>query len=102
MGCGFFINFALIFVFLELEKEYTVWWAPVLLLDVVVHFCIFAHIGIDYITWDKITLEWRKQQMLQKMINNPENDEVDEDKLLKRKNYLILFQEYKKHQLELE
>jgi uncharacterized membrane protein len=95
MGCVLFINFALIFVFLELEKEYTVWWAPVLLLDVVVHFCIFAQIGIDYMTWDKITLEWRKQQMLQKMINNPENDEVDEDKLKYKVETMLLTGDYK-------
>ena len=41
LGCVLVINFALIFVFFILEKEFTVWWAPVLLLEVILHFYIF-------------------------------------------------------------
>lgn len=41
LGCVLLINFVLIKVFLDLEKEYTVWWGPVVLLDITLHFYIF-------------------------------------------------------------
>lgn len=41
VGCVVVINFALIKVFFDLEKGFTVWFGPVLLLDITMHFFIF-------------------------------------------------------------
>lgn len=41
IGCILLINIFLILVFLELETEFSVWWAPVILLDVTLHFYMF-------------------------------------------------------------
>jgi hypothetical protein len=35
------LNFVLIKVFIDLEAQYSVYWAPALLLDIVLHFYIF-------------------------------------------------------------
>lgn len=48
IGCILLINIFLILVFLELETEFSVWWAPVVLLDVTLHFYMFFQIGYMY------------------------------------------------------
>jgi hypothetical protein len=87
------INVVLIFVFLELEKEYTVWWGPVVLLDMTLHFYIFAQIVYEWNKWDAIKLEWKKELMLQDLIANPEFADVDEDKLKYKVETMLLTNE---------
>lgn len=90
IGCILLINFFLIIVFLELEKEFTVWWGPVVLLDVTLHFFMFFQIGYMYKTWDTIKLEWKKDLMLQELLELPENVDADEDKLKYKVETMIL------------
>ena len=93
-GCVLLINFFLIVVFFELEKEYTVWWGPVLLLDIVLHFYIFIQIGIEWKNWDNIKLDWKKELMLQELIDLPENADADEDNLKYKVETMILSGEH--------
>jgi len=90
MGGVLLINFILIAVFFELEQDYTVWWAPVLLLDVVLHFYIFAQIAYEWNTWESIKLNWKKDMMLQEMIDKQENADEDEDKLMYKVETMLL------------
>jgi hypothetical protein len=90
LACIFLINFALIFVFFELEKEHTVWWGPVLLLDIILHFYIFIQIGYEWKTWEAIKLNWRKELLLQEIIDQPDNKEFDEGKLMYKVETMIL------------
>jgi hypothetical protein len=90
IGCILLINFFLILVFLELETEFTVWWAPVILLDVTLHFYMFFQIGYMYKTWENIKIEWKKDLMLQELLDLPENVDADEDKLKYKVETMIL------------
>jgi hypothetical protein len=49
----FFINLVLIKVFIDLESQFSVYWAPVVLLDIVLHFYIFIQMAYDYTNFEK-------------------------------------------------
>ena len=43
-----------------------------------------------YLTWDNIKLEWKKDLMLQELLDLPENADVDEGKLMYKVETMIL------------
>ena len=55
------LNFCLIKYFYELEIKHLIWWAPVLLLDIILHFYIFALLFIEWTSWDKRETTWRME-----------------------------------------
>ena len=55
------LNFCLIKYFYELEIKHSIWWAPVLLLDIILHFYIFALLFIEWTSWDKRETTWRME-----------------------------------------
>jgi len=63
IGFIFVINLVMIKVFVDIESTFTVYWAPVLLLDIVLHFYIFIYMAIDYYNWDSKIIEWKKELM---------------------------------------
>ena len=44
-------NVFLIKAFFDLEAEHSLYWAPALLVDIVLHFILFGQMGVDYLTW---------------------------------------------------
>ena len=56
-----FLNFCLIKYFYELEIKHSIWWAPVLLQDIILHFYIFALLFIEWTSWDKREANWRME-----------------------------------------
>ena len=90
MACIGLLNLILIFVFIDIETDFTVWWGPVILLDVVTHFFMFAQLGYEWKNWEAKKLAWKKDVMLQELIANPDNAELDEDKLMYKVDTMIL------------
>jgi hypothetical protein len=77
VGLIVLLNFALIKVFFDLESQFTVYWAPVVLLDIVLHFYVFIHIVYDYMTFETTKLMWKKELMFSNIYNDKSN-ELDE------------------------
>ena len=51
IGAAFVLNCGLIFLFMQLEADYSTWWAPVLLLDIVMQFTLFAKAVQEWYGW---------------------------------------------------
>ena len=60
------LNFVLIKFFRELEVKHSVWWAPILLEDIILHFYGFALSIIEFTSFDNKQAEWKADQDLQK------------------------------------
>jgi hypothetical protein len=52
------LNCGLVFLYLDLEQAHSVWFAPVLLLDIVLHFFMFAWVFLECMTWEAREHEW--------------------------------------------
>jgi hypothetical protein len=61
MIVDFALNCFLIKIFISLDPIYKVWWAPILLQDIVLHFYIFVQIAYDWSNWDSQILDWQKE-----------------------------------------
>jgi hypothetical protein len=48
------VNIFLFMVFMGLEKQFTVWWGPVVLLDIVVHTYIMIQVFVEWKNWKNI------------------------------------------------
>ena len=46
------INCYMVKLFLRLEEQYSIWWAPVFLLDIILHFYIFIQMAIGWANWN--------------------------------------------------
>jgi len=72
------INLFMVKMFLDLESEFSIWWAPVFLFDIVLHFYIFLQMGLEYSFWDKKKLEWEKDIVFNQRFNENENGPSEE------------------------
>lgn len=63
LACAFLLNCGLIYLFIELEDEHSVWWAPVLMQDIVLHFFMFGMASLEWLLWDRRHNEWQKELM---------------------------------------
>ena len=45
-------NIFLIKAFYDLEEEHSLYWAPALLVDIVLHFILFGQMAFDFFTWN--------------------------------------------------
>jgi hypothetical protein len=54
------INIALVFRYNQLVQDGTIWWGPVVLLDIVLFFVMFLQMLIEYLTWGQKVLKWRQ------------------------------------------
>jgi hypothetical protein len=52
------LNCIMVLLFIDLEAQLSVWWAPVLLLDVILHFYFFLQIFLEYRSWDVKLMKW--------------------------------------------
>ena len=52
------LNFVLIKNFRELEAKHSVWWAPILLEDIILHFYGFALSIVEYTSFDNKKAAW--------------------------------------------
>jgi len=52
------LNFVLIKNFRELEAKHSVWWAPILLEDIILHFFGFALVIVEYTSFDNKQSAW--------------------------------------------
>lgn len=92
MGSIMGLNCILCWVFSDLEASYSVWWAPVLLLDIVIHFMILVQIAYEWATWDSKILNWKKEQVFDKLhLNNP--DDLSEKQLMNKAESEVHFAE---------
>ena len=73
LGLILVFNFGLIKVFFDLEDQYSVYWAPALLLDIVLHFFIFIQMGLEFATWESTKSSWEKELMFQEIYNDANN-----------------------------
>lgn len=76
IGVSVALNCGLVFLYLALEQAHSVWWAPVLLLDIVLHFLMFAWVFLEAVTWETREHEWQRELMFHEQF--AENDDVDE------------------------
>ena len=58
IGAAFALNVVLIFLFIDLENQHTIWWAPVLLLDIVMQFVLFGKAVLEWYGWDAKENQW--------------------------------------------
>jgi len=75
------INLCMVKLFMDLEDQYSIWWGPVFLFDVVLHFYIFIQMGIEYSFWDKKKLEWEKDIVFTQRFNENENGPSEEQNI---------------------
>ena len=54
------VNIMLILKYRELKANGSVWWAPIVLNDIVIYFLLFAQMGQEYATWNNRQLKWRQ------------------------------------------
>jgi len=54
----FVVNIFLIKAFFDLEEEHSVYWAPALLVDIVLHFILFGQMAFDYFSWGETQKTW--------------------------------------------
>ena len=64
LGCVFALNCVMIFMFMELEKALSIWWAPIFLQDIVLHFYIFIQMVYDYRNRQSQQFKWQKNLMI--------------------------------------
>lgn len=76
----FVVNIFLIKAFFDLEEEHSVYWAPALLVDIVLHFILFGQMAFDYFSWNETQKTWEKELMFNDMYNDADNQQ-DEDKI---------------------
>lgn len=76
----FVVNVFLIKAFFDLEEEHSVYWAPALLVDIILHFILFGQMAIDYFTWTDTQTNWKKELLFQEMYNDAGNEQ-DEEKI---------------------
>jgi len=72
-----FINFLLIFRFRELVKLQAHWWTPVVLIDIILYFVIFAQMAQEYMVWDKKVLAWRRDLAFDQQYRQKSDDESE-------------------------
>lgn len=73
----FLLNCFLIKIFVDLTELNSIWWAPVLLQDIILHFYIFMQLGVEYSFWDSKVAKWRREKIFsEKMASDPEQDEA--------------------------
>lgn len=62
------LNCFLVKLLVNVDTSFQVWWAPVLLQDIVLHFYLFLQIAFEWAYWDQRKLEWQKDLLfLQKL-----------------------------------
>lgn len=66
--------------FFDLEDEHSIYWAPAVLVDIILHFFLFGQMAIDYYTWYETKVTWRKELMFKEMYNDA-NNQQDEAKI---------------------
>jgi len=76
LGAILVLNCGLIALYVELKEEDSVWWAPVLLQDIVLHFYIFIQLALEWAYWGQREAEWQKEQMfMEQFAQQPDQDE---------------------------
>jgi hypothetical protein len=58
IGVSVALNCGLVFLYINLEQQHSVWWAPVLLLDIVLHFLMFGWVVLEFYTWEQRENDW--------------------------------------------
>jgi hypothetical protein len=70
-------NVFLIFRYKELKGEKSVWWAPIVLNDIVLYFVMFVQMLIEYLSWGQKNLKWREDLAFdQKFRTNKDTSET--------------------------
>lgn len=78
LGAILLLNCILIKLYVDLEAQDSIWWAPVLLQDIVLHFYIFLQLGYDWKSWGQREADWQKEQMfLEQFAQQPDQDEKE-------------------------
>lgn len=70
----FGLNCFLVKLLMQLDASFQIWWAPVLLQDIVLHFYIFLQIAIEWAYWDQKQLEWQKELMFIEQLREKDFD----------------------------
>jgi len=58
LGAILVLNCFLIKLYVDLENQDSIWWAPVLLQDIVLHFYIFLQLAIEWANWGQREQQW--------------------------------------------
>ena len=75
LGLSVIVNFLLIFRYMTLKKENSIWWGPIVLQDIVLYSLIFAQMFQEYMTWSQKQLKWRQDLMFDQMYRKGDNSE---------------------------
>mmetsp|Transcript_11711 Transcript_11711/g.19768 ORF Transcript_11711/g.19768 Transcript_11711/m.19768 type:complete len:355 (-) Transcript_11711:871-1935(-) len=61
------INVMLIFRYIKLRHESSIWWAPIVLNDIVLYSIIFAQMLIEFLSWNQKLYKWRQDLMFDQL-----------------------------------
>lgn len=76
LGLTVLINFMEILKYSQLQAMGSTWWAPIVLLDIVLYFLLFVQMFQEYMTWGRKTFKWRQDLLFdQKFTENPDDSE---------------------------
>lgn len=76
LGAILVLNCFLIKLYIDLEAQDSIWWAPALLQDIVLHFYIFLQLAVEWAYWGQREAEWQKEQMfMEQFAQQPDQDE---------------------------
>ena len=67
------INILLIYRYKELKAENSIWWAPIVLNDIVLYFVMFIQMLIEYFSWGQKVLKWRQDLMFDQQFRTKED-----------------------------
>ena len=68
------VNIMLILKYRELKTNGSVWWAPIVLNDIVIYFLLFAQMGQEYATWNNRQLKWRQDLVFDQQFRDNSDD----------------------------
>lgn len=55
------INVAIVFRYIDLEKQGLNWWSAIILRDIVIYFLVFLQMIWEYFIWHKKLFKWREE-----------------------------------------
>jgi hypothetical protein len=70
------LNGLLIVRYRQLKAEHSIWWAPVVLHDIVLYFVMFAQMLIEYLSWGEKVLKWRKDLVFEQRFTQEDKSET--------------------------
>lgn len=69
------VNCLLIVRYKELKTNNSIWWAPVVLNDIVLYFVMFIQMAIEYFAWGQKVLKWRQDLMFDQQFRTKDDSE---------------------------